>query len=207
MNLPGKRTLTLFLSTLIFTSTPILAEDLEAREQAASKAAGELVKKLGAALKQEMMTGGPDKAIMVCRDLAPQIAGEISRANGWQVTRIGTRVRNPMLGMADDWESKVLTDFEARAAKGEKYQDIAFGEVVEFGGAEYYHYMKAIPMQAACLSCHGKAEQIPDGVKAALASNYPHDRATGYQVGELRGAISIVQPLDIPLARPQASAD
>jgi hypothetical protein len=196
-----KRLSALFLGTLIFGSNPVLAEDLVAREQAARKAAGELVQKLGSALKQEMASGGPDKAILVCRDLAPQIAGEISRANGWQVTRVGTRVRNPMLGLADDWESKVLTDFEARAAKGEKYQDIAFGEVVEFGGSEYYHYMKAIPMQAACLSCHGNAEQIPAGVKAALASNYPHDRATGYQVGELRGAISIVQPLDIPLTK------
>jgi hypothetical protein len=207
MYLTRKRILALFLITLFFASSPILAEDLEAREQAARKATGELLKKLGGALKQEMSSGGPDKAIMVCRDLAPQIAGEISRANGWQVTRVGTRVRNPMLGMADDWESKVLADFEARAAKGEKYQDMAFGEVVEFGGAEHYRFMKAIPMQEACLSCHGSTEQIPDSVKARLASNYPLDRATGYKVGELRGAVSIVQPLAIPLVHPQTSAD
>lgn len=201
MYLSQKSIAALFLSSLIFASTPIQADDLAAREQAARKAAGELVKKLGSALKQEMKSGGPANAITVCRDIAPQIAGEISRTNGWQMTRVSSKVRNPMLGMADDWEHKVLSDFEARAAKGEKYKDITFGEVVDIGGAEHYRFMKAIPVQAACLNCHGSAEQIPEGVKAALASNYPQDHATGYQLGELRGAISIVQPLAIPLLK------
>jgi hypothetical protein len=200
MYLSRKRISAIILITLLVASSAIRAEDMGDREQAARKVAGEFVKKLGGALKQEMMSGGPDKAIVVCRDLAPQIAGELSRANGWQVTRVGTRVRNPMLGMTDDWERKVLTDFEARAAKGEKYQDMAFGEVVEIGGDEHYRFMKAIPLQEACLSCHGSTEQIPDSVKAVLARDYPHDRATGYQVGELRGAVSIVQPLNIPLS-------
>lgn len=201
MYISKKSIVATFLSSLIFASTPVLAEDHDAREQAARKAAGELLKKLGGTLKQEMKSNGPANAIMVCRDIAPQIAGEISRANGWRVTRVSSKVRNPMLGMADDWEHKVLTDFEARAAKGEEYKDIAFGEVVDIGGAEHYRFMKAIPVQAACLNCHGSAEQIPEGVKAGLASNYPQDRAIGYQLGELRGAISIVQPLAIPLVK------
>lgn len=184
---------------MLLGTLPAQADDMAAREQAARAATGGFVQKLGGALKQEMEKGGPDHAILVCRDLAPQIAGEISRANGWQVTRVGTRVRNPMLGLADDWESKVLADFAARAAKGEKYPDMAFGEAVEIGGARHYRFMKAIPMQEACLKCHGSAEQIPDTVKAKLASAYPHDRAVGYQVGDLRGAVSIIQPLDIPL--------
>jgi len=112
-----------------------------------------------------------------------------------------------MLGMPDDWERNVLTDFEARAAKGEKYPDMAFGEVVEFGGSKHYRFMKAIPMQEACLSCHGSAEQIPAGVKAKLASTYPHDLATGYKPGELRGAVSIIQPLDIPLVASEAAGN
>lgn len=189
-------------------STGALAtDDVAAREQAARAASGAFVKKLGGALKQEMQKSGPEQAILVCRDIAPQIAGELSRANGWRVTRVGTRVRNSMLGMPDDWERKVLTDFEARAANGEKYPDIAFGEVVDYGGAKHYRFMKAIPMQEACLSCHGSAEQIPDGVKAKLTSAYPHDLATGYKLGELRGAVSIIQPLDIPLVASEAAGN
>ncbi len=193
------------LSTLIAGAALIgtganAADDLAAREQAARAASGAFLQKLGGALKAEMHKGGPEQAILVCSDLAPQIAGEISRANGWEVTRVGTRVRNPMLALPDAWESKVLADFETRAAKGEKYPDMTHGEVVDIGGAKHYRFMKAIPTQEACLMCHGKTEKIPDGIKAKLASVYPHDRATGYQVGDLRGAVSIIQPLDIPLA-------
>lgn len=192
--------LTALLAGATFISTGAIAsDDLAAREEAARAASGQFVQKLGGALKAEMQKGGPEQAILVCRDLAPQIAGELSRANGWRVTRVGTRVRNPMLGLADEWESKVLADFAARAAKGEKYPDMSFGEVVDISGAKHYRFMKAIPTQEACLSCHGNVEKIPAGVKTKLAATYPHDRATGYQVGELRGAVSIIQPLDIPL--------
>lgn len=203
---PIRSPLLLAVAALLCAAQPTLAEDMAAREQAARAAAGGFVQQLGGALKEEMQKGGPDHAILVCRDLAPQIAGEISRANGWRVTRVGTRVRNPMLGLPDAWESQVLADFAARAAKGEKYPDMAFGEVVEIGGARHYRFMKAIPVQEACLKCHGTPEQIPDTVKAKLADAYPHDRATGYQVGDLRGAVSIIQPLDIPLM-PAASGN
>lgn len=195
------------LIAAVFAAGAANADDIAAREKAARAASAAFVQKLGGALKAEMQKGGPEQAILVCRDIAPQIAGELSRANGWRVTRVGTRARNPMLGLADDWEHKVLNDFRARAAKGGKYPDMVFGEVVEIGGAPHYRFMKAIPVQEACLACHGSAEQIPDGVEARLASAYPQDRATGYQVGELRGAVSITQPLDIPLVPAEAMSN
>lgn len=199
MYLSQKSSTALLLASILIASTPAMADDLSARKQAAAMATGKFVKQLGGELKKEMKANGPASAITVCRDLAPQIAGEISRENGWQVTRVGTRVRNPMLGMADAWESKVLDDFAARAASGEQYKDIAYSEVVEIGDEKYYRFMKAIPVQPACLSCHGSDKQIPGAVQAKLDKDYPHDRATGYKPGELRGAVSIMQPLSIPL--------
>jgi hypothetical protein len=32
-------------------------------------------------------------------------------------------------------------------------------------------------------------------VRARLATEYPHDKATGYSAGQIRGAISIKRPL------------
>ena len=40
-----------------------------------------------------------------------------------------------------------------------------------------------------CLACHGAPEQIPAEVAAILAERYPDDQATGYAVGDLRGAL------------------
>jgi hypothetical protein len=175
------------------------ADELAEREQAARAAASELLVQLGGALKREMGGGGPEAAISVCRDLEPQISGAISRAKGWRMTRVGTRVRNPLLGLPDAWESSTLAEFEKRAAGGEPYQDMVAAEVVEEGGKRYYRFMKAIAVKPVCLACHGSEDTIPAGVRAKLATEYPMDRASGYREGELRGAVSIKQPMDIPL--------
>jgi hypothetical protein len=45
--------------------------------------------------------------------------------------------------------------------------------------------------EVTCLVCHGEAEAQPAALREALASAYPHDRATGYAVGDLRGAFSL----------------
>lgn len=189
------------LSLVIGTPLAANAEetDLAARQAAAQAAAQTLVGRLGDRLKQELSTGGPQQAIGVCRDVAPLIAGELSRANGWRVTRVSDRVRNPMLGTPDAWEQEVLAKFQQRIAAGEKPAEIAFGAVVDEPAGRYYRFMKAIPTQAACLNCHGDPATIATPVKTELQRQYPFDRATGYSEGELRGAISIKQPLDIPL--------
>lgn len=175
------------------------AEELSGREQAARQASADLLKQLGGALKKEMGSGGPAAAISVCRDLAPQISGRISRFNGWRMTRVGTRVRNPLLGMPDAWEQNMLSEFKKRAGGGEPYPGMVASEVVEEGGARYYRFMKAIAVKPVCLVCHGDKHAIPAEVKAKLATEYPLDQATGYQEGELRGAVSIKQPMHIPL--------
>ncbi|HEY9149460.1 MAG TPA: DUF3365 domain-containing protein, partial [Gammaproteobacteria bacterium] len=171
-------------------------DDVEQRKQAAVAATKGLVQQLGGALKKEMEAGGPAQAIGVCRDLAPKIAGDLSREHGWQVTRVGTRVRNPLLGIPDAWEQQVLQDFQVRAAAGEAVADMSFSAVVEEPDGRYFRFLKAIPVQAVCLNCHGPVEKIPTAVQEQLASHYPMDRAVGYGEGELRGAVSIKQPMD-----------
>ncbi|HFD79789.1 MAG TPA: DUF3365 domain-containing protein [Gammaproteobacteria bacterium] len=180
------------------------AGDMEQRLAASRQATAELMKQLGGALKRELKSQGPAAAISVCRDLAPQIAGRLSRENGWRVTRVGTRVRNPLLGMPDAWEQGVLEEFQARAAKGEKYANMSHSEVVEEGGRRYFRFMKAIGTKDICLTCHGGEANLPAQVKTSLDRDYPMDRARGYRVGDLRGAVSIKQPLDIPLREVKA---
>lgn len=190
----------IFLTGLQSVSFIVHADEMLERENAAKRASMTLIKKLGAELKKEMGNNGPEAAITVCRDMAPKINSEVSRLNGWRVTRVSEKVRNPMLGTPDAWESRVMKSFEERAAKGEKYTDMVYGETVNENGKQYYRFMKPVATAEVCTVCHGSAEQIPSGVKAQLAMDYPHDRATGYKPGDLRGAISIKQPMDVPLS-------
>jgi len=189
----------LMMLALTHVGAALAGDEMAEREQAAHQATVQLLQQLGGALKKEMGSGGPEAAISVCRDLAPQISGAISRTNGWRMTRVSNKVRNPLLGMPDAWELNALSEFEKRAGRGESYQDMVASEVVEEAGAPYYRYFKAIDIKPVCLICHGDKDTMPAGVKAKLASEYPMDEATGYQQGELRGAVSIKQPMDIPL--------
>ena len=165
------------------------------REQAAAKVTEAFLQELSAAMNREMSKGGPLEAIKVCGELAPEIANRLSRENGWRVTRVGIRVRNPLLGMPDAWEQKILEEFAARAAKGEAFANMAHNEVVAEPGGQYFRFMKPIAVQPKCLLCHGPAETIPEPIKKILKKHYPFDGATGFKDGDLRGAVSIKQPL------------
>jgi hypothetical protein len=181
-------------AVLVFAGNLAQAEMID-REKAASEATAGFLKELGEAMTREMTKGGPTEAIKVCADLAPAIAGRLSREHGWRVTRVGTRVRNPLLGMPDAWEQKVLAEFAERAAKGEAFDGMAHSEVVSEPGGQYYRFMKPIAVQPKCLLCHGPNEQIPESIRTVLKQHYPFDAAIGYKVGELRGAVSIKAPI------------
>lgn len=189
----SKYQLPLLLLALVAGSA--FAQGVAEREAAAKEVASTLLQQLSSALQREL-ANGPAEAAAVCRDIAPELAGLLSRQHGWQVRRVGTRVRNPLLGMPDAWELEVLDDFERRRANGEDLAGMSRGEVVEVGGRREYRYMQAIGVQPACVACHGSSAQIPETVRDSLEQFYPHDRAVGYTPGELRGAVSIRQPME-----------
>ena len=190
-----KKRLLITSSMLLAVSTlPALADDMAKYQEESRKLAKEFVSQLGGELQKEMKDNGPVAAIKVCRNVAPSIASEASRRNGWHVSRVSLKTRNPLLGMPDAWEQKVLADFDKRLEK-ENPAGMEFAEVVTEPQGKFYRYMKAIPVQDVCLKCHGTDETIPKGVKEALAAEYPHDKATGYSLGQIRGAITIKRPL------------
>lgn len=180
--------------SLLLAASAASADDMAKYQEESRKVAKEFVQQLGAELQKEMKENGPVAAIKVCRSTAPAIASDVSRKNGWHVARVSLKTRNPLLGMPDAWEQKVLADFEQRLEK-ENPANMEFAEIVAEPQGKFYRYMKAIPVQDVCLKCHGSAETIPQGVKEALASEYPHDKATGYTLGQIRGAITIKRPL------------
>ncbi len=188
----------IFVSLMLISST-VFADELKQREQAADQVSEQFIKQLGGHLKKEMQANGPVQAITVCKEIAPEIANQLSIENGWSVSRVTTKTRNSLLGAADMWERETLAEFEAAAAKGEQYSEMKKTAVVDEDGQFYFRYMKPLAIKPVCLTCHGSEEQIPAPVKSELVKLYPFDQAKGYKQGELRGAVSIKQPMDIPL--------
>jgi hypothetical protein len=151
---------------------------------------------LASKLLAEINKGGPASAIGVCTTLAPDVSAAMSREKGWRITRVSLKARNPVLGMPDAWEQGVLASFDSRAAQGAEPASLEHSEIVSEPQGRSFRYMKALPVQPLCVNCHGAADKIPADVKARIAAAYPHDRATGYAPGQIRGAISIKRPVD-----------
>ena len=143
-------------------------------------------------LKEGLEQGGPVAAINICKDVAPQIASELSRRTGARVMRTSLRYRNP--GNApEDWQLSVLEDFESRAAALENPAPL---EYFVTGTDGRVRYMSAIRIDGVCLACHG--ETLAPPLQERLDAEYPHDRATGYRSGDVRGAFSVSWPPDDP---------
>ncbi len=147
----------------------------------------ELKAELGAAIQK----GGPVAAIDVCHTRAPAIAERLSAESGARVGRTALRVRNAS-NAPDDVQRAVLEQFAGDLAAGrvEGPLEAAF-EIKREGGIER-HYLRAIPTEALCLTCHG--DTLAPELAAAIARDYPGDQATGFKLGELRGAFRVVWP-------------
>lgn len=182
--------------TAALAAAPVAAADTARMVDEGRQVSAAFMKALAGELQREMKAGGPVQAIGVCKDEAPQIASALSRQHGYKVSRVSLKTRNPVLGTPDAWEQKVLAEFDRKAAAGADPKTLEASEVVEEPTGRYFRYMKAIPVGDVCVACHGPADKVADAVKAKLAEEYPHDRALGYSVGQIRGAFTVKRPLE-----------
>jgi len=159
----------------------------------------QLALQLGGQLKAELSKaiaeGGPMAAINVCYLRAPEIAAQLSQASGARVGRTALRVRNPS-NAPDELERSVLEQFATDLGSGPVDRPLEAVFEIRRGDAVERRYMRAIPTDALCLTCHGKS--IAPELAAAIARDYPKDQATGFEQGQLRGAFSVVWPATPP---------
>ena len=134
---------------------------------------------LGAELKAALTQGGAAHAIGVCADKAPAIAEKMSDER-LSIRRVGTRVRN----------TKTNTPSSAMRAV---LQTLTREKPVHVGmidGKEAAVHALFID-KPVCVSCHGDKASMAPAVLSALAERYPDDAATGYAMGQLRGAVVV----------------
>ncbi|WP_205663316.1 Tll0287-like domain-containing protein [Alteromonas facilis] len=171
--------------------TDVLSEAERVQFEAEAK---QKVSVFASTLKQALMhavkTGGLTMAVDVCHQQAPAIAQSLS-TDGWTVGRTSLKARNPD-NRPDTWESAVLTMFENQRLQGEPAGDL----VAKSADENSFRFMKAIPTGELCVSCHGSS--IESNLKATIDSLYPQDQATGFKVGDIRGAFTVTKSLQTP---------
>jgi cytochrome c553 len=161
----------------------------------AKKLSAEFVQKLGGILKQQLESAGTASALSVCKDVAPAMSAQYSNDKRI-VKRVSLKPRNSSIGVADAWEANQLKQFDMAAASGKPAAEIETHAVIDEQDGRWFRYMKAIPTQAMCLQCHGRADNIQPNVQTLLKQLYPNDLAVGYKVGEIRGAISVKEKFE-----------
>lgn len=188
--------LTALALPLMLASQTLLAQDTAALLAETRKTALPVLPRVVKAMQTAVNEQGPVAAIAVCKEKAPQLLQEIRQQTGWDIRRVSLKTRNEATGTPDAWEARQLAEFNILAANGAKAEQLEVGEVVaEANGKRSFRYMKALPVGEICQSCHGAADTFSDDLRAALGKDYPHDRATGYVTGQVRGALSVKRPL------------
>ncbi len=117
-----------------------------------------------------------------------EIGNRFSKETGYLLKQTSLKLRNPA-NAPDEFESRILKRFEEEKKPKEYY------EVITVNQEKFFLYMFPLEIKESCLKCHGDRENMPAFVK----EHYKEDTATGYHLGDIRGAISVKVPYNAVL--------
>ncbi len=150
----------------------------------------EFMKSLKGVLINQIQTNGVVEAVSICSDTAQVLTNNYGIKKGVFIRRVSFNNRNEN-NYPDDFEKEILNKFELLRQNNELNDKTEHFEIVKEGEFKYSRYLKPILIQAECLNCHGSENEILPEVKELIALKYPGDKAIGYSIGELRGAVSV----------------
>jgi hypothetical protein len=179
----------LTLSLLLASTAAISVETEEQLVQQAKQRIAQFAQELKGELSAAIQNGGLQAGVEICHEKASQIAAKLSN-DGWLLARTSLRTRNSN-NTADNWEREVMQEFAQRKAQGAEISSLITTTLSE----NQFKLMKAIPTEGLCLSCHGST--ITPAVQQQLDLYYPNDMATGFSLGDIRGAFSLTKQLDL----------
>lgn len=170
---------------------PELTEQIKNGLRADAK---EFMGSLKSILVKEMQSNGIIAAVSVCSDTAQILTNNYGVKKGLYIKRVSFKNRN-INNTPNSIESEALKMFEELKLKGELSESTEYFSTLEKDGVTSVVYLKPIIVQPPCLNCHGTVDQIGADVKIVINKKYPNDKATGYQIDDLRGAVSIQKTL------------
>lgn len=155
--------------------------------------AAEAFSLLSSNLQAAIQSGGVSNALPFCSLAASPLTAGLASKYGVNLRRITHRARNPH-DKANEVEAGILRSFEAAVSVGDTNISAPIATNLLPGMATFF--APIVLNNELCLKCHGEAgrEIAPENL-AVIQRLYPLDEATGFKLGDLRGAWRI----DIPL--------
>jgi hypothetical protein len=149
---------------------------------------------LSSNLQSAIQQGGVSKALPFCSLAASPLTAGMAGKHGVTLRRVTHKARNPA-GKADAVELGILQQFRDALVATPTNPPPPIVTNLTDGTATFF--APIVLNNELCLKCHGEPGKDihPENV-AVIQRLYPQDEATGFKLGELRGAWRI----DFPLA-------
>jgi len=119
------------------------------------------------------------------------VAKDFNKKSSIKIKQTSLRVRNKEMGEPDEFEREQLKIF----ATNKTLEPISMRSTID--DKPVFRYMFPIQIKEACLKCHGEPRGEID------ISGYKKE---GYKVGDIRGAISVIVPMEQELANMREQA-
>jgi len=137
---------------------------------------GTLKPTLKSALQQDKTQ---EIAMGTCSSIAMKMTNDYNNISPKvKVRRTALKYRNPA-NKPDATDKQVMYRFLA----------LNDGKPVAIDMGDKYRVYKPLKTKAKCLLCHGDVTQMSPKVVEMIRKKYPHDLATGFKLGEFRGAV------------------
>lgn len=155
-------------------------------------------------LQKGLSQGNAALAVSYCNERAYPITDSLANHFGVDIRRVALRWRNEN-NRPDEAVMRVLEEMTAVSASGQTPE----AKTITMADGRQRHIIPIV-LKPLCLNCHGsvQAGEIAQATMDEILRLYPNDQATGFRVGDLRGAW-VVQPKNLrksPLRHGQAKA-
>jgi len=162
-----------------------LPPDLETAALERGRAiAGQAFALLSTNLARALAEGGLTNALPYCSARAYPLTEQVAATNRVRLRRLTHKPRNPTNAPAAG-ELAVLRGFQLALGRGETPAPV----VRATASNTVVFYSPIVITNPLCLQCHGvPGRDLPPATLALLQTLYPQDQATGFQLGDLRGA-------------------
>ena len=170
---------------------PLRAEVAAAATQRGSAIVTEAFGVLSSNLQSAIRQGGVSNALPYCSMMASPLTSGLAVKHGVTIRRVTQKPRNAA-DRADLAETAILDGFRGLLNGTNALPPL----VTNLTSTHAAFFMPIVLTNSLCLKCHGEpGKDITMEDLAVIQRLYPADEATGFKVGDMRGAWRIDLPL------------